>query len=178
MGEIGIGRALRTRLSPWVELVARDISYPGHAETQTFHSLAQADYVNVVAVTADGCVALVRQYRPAVQGYTLELPGGLRESNEDPATTAARELLEETGHRSHKMPELLACFFPDPGRLENRMWGYFLAEVAPDPAAVAEVGVEPVLMKKKDVLDLVLDGRFEHGMHAGLIALAALKGLL
>ncbi|MBQ6590211.1 MAG: NUDIX hydrolase [Lachnospiraceae bacterium] len=60
-----------------------------------------------VPVLADGRVLLIRQYRPAIDRETLELPAGAREAEgEDPADTAARELEEETGYRPGRMTKL------------------------------------------------------------------------
>ncbi|XP_055929155.1 ADP-sugar pyrophosphatase-like isoform X2 [Argiope bruennichi] len=44
------------------------------------------------------CLILVKQYRPALKKYTLELPAGVVEPNEKPDETAIRELKEETGY--------------------------------------------------------------------------------
>lgn len=60
-----------------------------------------------VPVLPDGRVLLIRQYRPAIDRETLELPAGARDaSGEDPAVTAARELEEETGYRPGRMTKL------------------------------------------------------------------------
>src|SRR5262245_22720879 len=115
----------RSALSPWVTLVARAVAR-GDAAPQTYHSLEQSDYVSVLALTPDGRIPLVRQFRPAVQAVTLELPGGLLDSKEAPATVAARELLEETGLVAAGAPVLLGRLVPDTGRLENRFWCYFI----------------------------------------------------
>jgi 8-oxo-dGTP pyrophosphatase MutT (NUDIX family) len=42
-------------------------------------------------------IVLVRQYRPAINGYTIEFPAGLLESGETSEEAALRELKEETG---------------------------------------------------------------------------------
>lgn len=41
---------------------------------------------------------LVKQFRPPMESYTLELPAGLIDPGESAATAAVRELLEETGY--------------------------------------------------------------------------------
>ena len=43
-------------------------------------------------------VILVRQYRPPVDGFVIEFPAGLIDDGETAATTAQRELIEETGY--------------------------------------------------------------------------------
>ena len=53
----------------------------------------------VVPVTEDGKILMVRQYRNALERYTLEIPaGGLNGANEPTREAAARELEEETGY--------------------------------------------------------------------------------
>ena len=62
-----------------------------------------------VAVLDDKRILLVRQYRPALERYTLELPAGSRDSKEeDTRVCAERELFEETGYKAGKMKKLLS----------------------------------------------------------------------
>lgn len=65
--------------------------------TTRWDVLAGGPAVGVVAVTTDGGVVLARQFRPGPQRVLWELPGGILDPGEDPATAAARELAEETG---------------------------------------------------------------------------------
>ena len=67
----------------------------------------------IVAPLADGRIVLTRQYRPAVERITLELPAGQRDrlpdgSLEDASETARRELLEETGYTCESARPLLS----------------------------------------------------------------------
>ncbi len=62
----------------------------------------------VVAVREDGKLLMVRQYRNALDRYTLELPaGGLNGADEPTEKAAARELEEETGYRCKSMELLI-----------------------------------------------------------------------
>lgn len=63
----------------------------------------------VVPVREDGKLLMVRQYRNALDRYTLEIPaGGLNEEGDEPSRlAAARELEEETGYRSDDLELLL-----------------------------------------------------------------------
>lgn len=62
----------------------------------------------VVPVTEDGKILMVRQYRNALDRYTLEIPAGaLDDENEPGLDCASRELEEETGYRSENMEWLI-----------------------------------------------------------------------
>lgn len=61
----------------------------------------------VVPVLPDGRILMVRQYRNALNRFTLELPAGKVDSPEEPRVLCAfRELSEETGMRAES-PEAL-----------------------------------------------------------------------
>lgn len=63
----------------------------------------------VLAVKEDGKLIMVRQYRPALDRWTLEIPAGSRDSlEEDTKVTAQRELEEETGYRCEGLEKLLS----------------------------------------------------------------------
>lgn len=180
MREYKIVQTVNDRLSPWVGLVTKTVISPYHAESQIYHSFSQSDYVNVVAVTRRGLIPMVRQYRAAIDRYTLELPGGLREQDEAPEATAKRELLEETGCHANDRIISLGYSYPDPGRLENRLWGYFLPDVTDiDPSVSAnEQGLEVVMKTKNEIEKLILSGEIEHAGHSWLIAQTILRNIL
>ncbi|MBV9522196.1 MAG: NUDIX hydrolase [Alphaproteobacteria bacterium] len=167
----------RTVLSPWVTLVERTVGDGAGAALGAFHSLDQADYVNILALTAAKDIVLVEQYRPAREGRTLELPGGLLDPGETPASCAARELAEETGFRAAE-PLLLGRLSPDPGRLDNRVWCFFAGNVAPIAGWRAEPGVTPRLLARPAFIAAIESGTFDHAMHIGIVGLALLRGLL
>ncbi len=59
--------------------------------------------VGIIAITDDGHLVLVKQFRkPSRKKTLLEIPAGKIEINEEPKETALRELYEETGYRAEK----------------------------------------------------------------------------
>ena len=60
-----------------------------------------------VGVLPDGRLLMVRQYRNALDRYTLEIPAGGLNPDEPTIDAAARELEEETGYRCGKIEKLI-----------------------------------------------------------------------
>lgn len=75
--------------------------------------LETPDWVNVVALTSDRRLVVVRQYRFGTSKLTLEIPGGVIDRGEEHAHAAERELREETGFTSRKWT-YLGCVEPNP----------------------------------------------------------------
>lgn len=77
---------------------------------------AEWDYIHhkgaaaIVPVAENGDIIMVRQYRNAPERYTLEIPAGGLNENEDPMVAAARELEEETGFKAGKVEHLLDLY--------------------------------------------------------------------
>ena len=101
----------------WFELVAKSFDLDG----EPHYSIRTQDYVAVIPVTPEGEIVLVRQFRPAVGRFTLEIPCGHIESGELPEAAARKELLEETGYLGYKLVPL-GRYSPDTGRMGNLMW--------------------------------------------------------
>jgi ADP-ribose pyrophosphatase len=168
---------LTTEVSPWVDLVAREVEFSPGATPEIYHSVETFDYVIVLAVTPDGRIPLVRQYRPAVEGFTLELPAGIVDSGEDPAVTASRELLEETGLPARSV-QLLAVNNTDPGRLSNRVHSYFVQTGPQIPDFEPEAGMAIRLVTTSELFLLIRAGEFDAQANIGTLLLAALAGHL
>ncbi|MSQ83803.1 MAG: NUDIX hydrolase [Myxococcales bacterium] len=96
---------------------------PRTGKTHQFGLLECLDWVNVVALTADGLVVLVEQYRHGTQTVTLEVPGGMIDAGETPAEAASRELLEETGYRCAQVRQI-GCVHPNPALQGNRCYTF------------------------------------------------------
>jgi ADP-ribose pyrophosphatase len=137
-----------------------------------FFLIDTPDWVNVVAVTADEHLVLVRQFRHGSEKVSLEIPGGLIDPHEtDPAQAAARELREETGFEAEHI-ELLGVMNPNPALFTNRL-STFLAlgckrvgDLAMDPGEDIEVVTVPVA----ELDGLIRRGEIDHALVLAAIA--------
>lgn len=95
-------RSRRTILdrSPWFAVESHVVELPDGSVIEDWPWLVGREFVNVVAVTADGRFVLLRQVKYAVDGTSLAPVGGYLEEGEDPLPAAQRELLEETGYEA------------------------------------------------------------------------------
>jgi ADP-ribose pyrophosphatase len=79
--------------------------------------------VAVIAVTDEGKIVLVEQYRKAMEKALVEIPAGKLEQGEAPLATAMRELEEETGYICEDM-KLLYSFYTSPGFADEIIYLY------------------------------------------------------
>jgi ADP-ribose pyrophosphatase len=89
-------------------------------QTHDFHVLETGDWVNVVPLTRDGRVVMVRQFRHGIRDLTLEVPAGIIDDTDaSPAVAAHRELREETGYVCRDLTPL-GVVHPNPALMNNR----------------------------------------------------------
>jgi 8-oxo-dGTP pyrophosphatase MutT (NUDIX family) len=157
--------------TPWFEILAKTIR-PGE---EPYYSLRLPDYAAVVALTDDERVLIVRQYRPAVEHDTLELPSGLVDPGEMPGETARRELLEETGYEAAEV-EVLGGMETDTGRMGNRIWGCVAKGVRRVEGRAPEAGITVLTWSLDELAQAMVDGRFNMTLHVAVVMMAVLKG--
>jgi ADP-ribose pyrophosphatase len=166
-----------TELSPWVDIIERKVEFSAGSDAQLYHAIHQADYIAIVALTPTGQMPLVRQFRPAIERFTWELPAGLVDPGEDPAETAKRELSEETGYPARKLVSL-GTTAPCTARFSNWMHSFFVETGEREAHFTPEPGMEVRLIDPKDLPGLISSGEFVSQHHIGALFQASLRSLL
>jgi 8-oxo-dGTP pyrophosphatase MutT (NUDIX family) len=166
-----------TRISPWVSIIAREVEFAPGARPEIYHALGQQDYVAIVAALPDGRIPIIRQYRPALETFTWELPAGMVDPGEDAAATCSRELTEETGLEARAV-HALGCYAPCTARLSNRVHSFFVEAGPSSGAKPAEPGIELKLVSPAELAELTLAGEFVLQLHIGAVLLAGLRGFI
>lgn len=123
------------------------------------------DWVNVVALTPEGKLVVVQQYRFGSGEVTLEIPAGIVEPGEDSRAAAARELKEETGFSTEDW-EYLGWVAPNPAYLNNRCHHWLARNVnktAP-PALDEGENLEVLVLSLEEIKEEVKSGLFRHSL--------------
>ena len=136
-----------------------------------YYVLHLADAVNVVALTPDRKLVLVRQFRAGSRRDSLETPGGLLEPGEDPCAAGARELVEETGYAGDP-PILLGTVWSNPSLLSSRSATVLIANVRPAAEPKLDHGEEVLVesVPARAIPRMIRDGQIDHALTvAGLL---------
>ncbi|MGN8818248.1 NUDIX hydrolase [Oribacterium sp. HCP28S3_H8] len=130
----------------------------------------------VLPVLPDGRLLMVRQFRHALNRFTLEIPAGKRDSeDEDYLVCAERELEEETGYRTDHM-EFLLDLTPTVAFLDEKIRIYTAEQLVSGQKhwdEDEEIGVEAWSLE--DLLGLIRDGKMTDGKTVAAILAYAVK---
>ena len=148
------------------------LRHPQRGTEREFVVVHAPDWVNVVALTPDRQIVLVRQFRFGIHDFSLEVPGGVIESGEAPVAAGVRELAEETGFAGGTA-RLLGSVHPNPAIQDNRCHAVLVegatrsAPLAWDPDEEIETSTAPVEV----VLAWARAGRITHSLSLNALML-------
>jgi len=143
-----------------------------------FFVIETADWVNVVPLTADNRVVMVRQFRHGIRALTLEVPAGIIDPTDaSPLVAAARELREETGYTASSL-EPLGVVHPNPAIMNNRCHIFVAHDVAltgpPQWDGTEELEVATVPLAA--IPDLIRSGGVSNALTVTAFQLLSLAG--
>jgi len=149
---------------------------PRTGESHPFYRIDSVDWVNIVPVTSDGDIVMVKQFRHGLDDFTVEIPGGMVDPGETPAAAGARELLEETGYRAREVVPLGGAN-PNPALFGNTLHAF----LGRDVECVAEVcndGTEEthvVVVSPAELVELIRGGAVNHALVIAALYLLELE---
>jgi len=138
---------------------------PTNAKVGEFDVIECLNWVNVVAITPDKKMVLIKQYRQGTDQVTIEIPGGAVHRGEDPKLAAIRELREESGYTSNNWVHI--------GRLDANpafMTNYCDTFLAIDAIKTHELELDPFeeieveLHGVEEISEMVKSGTITHSI--------------
>lgn len=138
---------------------------PGGTGVRDFYVVSAPDWINVVPLTDDDRVVLIRQYRFGIEGFTLEIPGGMCDENELPVAAAGRELLEETGYRARELVPL-GWVHPNPAIQTNRCHTFLArgAHLVGPPTPDPDESFDVLEVARDEIRGLIAGGKITHSL--------------
>jgi ADP-ribose pyrophosphatase len=160
----------------WLTIRKDKCQMPNGKIIPAFYVNEYPEWVNACALTEDGKVVMVKQYRHGIGQVGIELPGGVAEKGETMEEAVKREMKEETGFEFTTW-KYLGKISANPSTTNNYMH-MFLAtggkKVADQKLDDTEE-VEVLLMEPEEVKKLVKENGMMQSLHVNCIMYALLE---
>ena len=151
--------------TPVVRVMSGPVVCRRSGRTKDFIELDFPDWVNVVAVTPDNRIVLIKQFRYGSRRQEIEIPGGMIDPGEDPVTAGCRELMEETGY-SGEEAEIIGRVCPNPAIQGNSCYTVLVRRaVKTGTQSMDEMeDIYCFLEPEAEVFRRIGDGSIDHGL--------------
>jgi ADP-ribose pyrophosphatase len=152
---------------PWLTVRKDKCELPNGNIVPSFYVTEYPEWVNVFALTEDGKVVMVKQYRHGIRETGIELPGGVVDEGESIEEAARRELMEETGYEFDSY-EYMGKICSNPSTTNNFMHMYLAKggrKVGEQDLDHSEE-IEVLLMTIEEVKQLLKENKVHQSLHA------------
>lgn len=153
---------LHTRIG---DVQSATVSRVGNTGASRFYRFNFSDWVNIVALTDDLQLVLIKQFRFGSQQVEIEIPGGAIERNELPLIAGLRELMEETGYAGDS-GRIIGKVQPNPALQSN--WCYTILVENVKRVANQQMDemedIEVVTIPLEQMQQMVAQGEISHGL--------------
>ena len=150
--------------------------HPVDGREGDFYSIASRDWVNILALTPDRELVMVRQYRFAIRALSWEIPGGIIDPGESPLDAGLRELREETGHEGENA-RIIGSLFANPAIMNNQVHTVLVDNCVQKHELEWDEG-EDILVRPVPIADipgLIGTGKICHSIIVAALQLFALE---
>ena len=139
---------------------------PVTGEAHNFYALRTKNWANVIAITHDKKVVMVRQYRHGIDDITLEFPaGGMDENDPHLESTVRRELLEETGYAADDVVDL-GFVHTNPAFLNNKCHTFLALNATKKGAQnldiTEDISIEEIPLAS--IPEMIISGQITHSL--------------
>ncbi len=130
-----------------------------------FYRFVFPDWVNIIAVTEENKIVVVKQFRYGTQRLETEIPGGVIHADEPPLDAGCRELLEETGYVGQN-PRIIGEVKPNPAIQSNSCYTLLVekAKKVTHQSLDEMEDIEIELLSIQDMFSAVERGEIKHGL--------------
>lgn len=151
--------------NPVVNLVVSTVQCRRTSIEKDFYKFQFPAWVNIIAMTVERAIVLIRQYRFGTDRVEVEIPGGAVNHGEDPLAAGLRELLEETGYAGEN-GRIIGKVCPNPAIQNNFCYTVLVENVrkVAEPAQDDMEDIEVLTLPQDEVQKLVVDGVISHGL--------------
>ncbi len=138
-----------------------------------FYVMETPDWINVVPVTSEGKIVLIKQYRAGTDEITIEIPGGVIDNTDaSPLAAARRELEEETAYVSNEL-SLLGSVHPNPSFMSNTCYFVLAKDVKHTGKINFDPGedIETFEMEIDEIKEAIKTGKIKHALTVAAMGL-------
>jgi len=147
--------------SPWFPLVKHTVKLANGDVIDDYYYSPLGDVAQVLALTKNNEVVLVKQYKHALGEVLIELPGGMQQKNRSIIESALNELEEETGIKATTNQLIsLGKIANNPTKLNQITYGFILFDAEFNSVQKLDSTEDILIMTKPapEVLKMAING--------------------